>query len=87
MRVLFMGTPDISVPTLEALIASKHDVIGVVTQTDKPKGRGKNVSFPAVKEVALKYDIPVYQPVKVRDEAFVAQVEKLNPDVIVVIAL
>lgn len=86
MRVLFMGTPDISVPTLEALIASKHDVIGVVTQTDKPKGRGKNVSFPAVKEVALKYDIPVYQPVKVRDEAFVAQVEKLNPDVIVVIA-
>lgn len=81
-----MGTPDIAVPTLETLLASKHQVIGVVTQPDKPKGRGKAVSYPVVKEIALKHDLPVYQPAKVREEAFVEKVKELNPDVIVVIA-
>lgn len=85
MRVIFMGTPEFSVPTLEALIAH-HDVIGVVTQPDKRKGRGKAMACPPVKETALKHNISVYQPVKVREEAFVETLKELEPDVIVVVA-
>lgn len=85
MRVLFMGTPDFAVPTLEALIR-EHDVIGVFTQPDKPRGRGKAVSFSPVKEVAVKHDIPVYQPVKVREESVVDEIRSMKPDVIVVVA-
>lgn len=86
MRVVFMGTPDFSVPTLEKIIEKGHEVIGVVTQPDKPKGRGKTVVFPPVKEFAVKHNIPVYQPVKAREESFVEVLRQLNPDVIVVIA-
>lgn len=86
MRVVFMGTPDFAVGTLEAIIKAGHQVEAVVTQPDKPKGRGKNMQFPPVKEVALKYDIPVYQPVKVKEEAFQQVLEKINPEVIVVVA-
>ncbi len=86
MRILFMGTPDFSVPTLKALIDSEHQVIGVVTQPDKPKGRGKEMQFTPVKETALEYQIPVYQPVKVREEDFMEEMRKLEPDVGVVIA-
>lgn len=86
MRVVFMGTPEFSVPTLETLIASEHEVIAVVTQPDKPKGRGKAVLYTPVKEKALEYNIPVYQPVKVKSEEFVEVLRKLNPDVIVVVA-
>lgn len=85
MRVIFMGTPEFSVPTLEALIAH-HDVIGVVTQPDKRKGRGKAMAYPPVKETALKHNISVYQPVKVREEAFVETLKELEPDVVVVVA-
>lgn len=81
-----MGTPDFSVPTLEALIDSEHEVIGVVTQPDKPKGRGNTLTPPPVKEVALKYEIPVYQPQKVRNDEFIEIVRSLAPDAIVVIA-
>lgn len=81
-----MGTPDFSVPTLQSLIDSKHQVIGVVTQPDKPKGRGNEMSFPPVKEKALQYGIPIFQPVKVREEAFITTLKELNPDAIVVIA-
>ena len=86
MRIIFMGTPDFSVPTLETLIKSEHEVIGVVTQPDKPKGRNKEVSFTPVKQKALEYNIPVYQPVKVREESFLEVLRGLNPDVIIVIA-
>ena len=86
MRIVFMGTPDFSVPTLECLIHSDHEVIGVVTQPDKPKGRGKEIQMSPVKETALKYEIPVYQPVRARDEAFVETMRALEPDVMVVIA-
>jgi len=86
MRVVFMGTPDFSVPTLEALVHSRHQVVGVVTQPDKPKGRGKEIHMSPVKETALKYGIPVYQPVRARDEAFVEEMRRLNSDVMVVIA-
>lgn len=85
MRVVFMGTPDFSVPTLQAMI-DHHDVIAVVTQPDKPKGRGKQVIFSPVKEKALEYQIPVYQPVKAREPEFVQILKELNPDVIVVVA-
>ena len=80
-----MGTPDFSVPTLEQLIRN-HQVVGVVTQPDKRKGRGKAMAFPPVKEKALEYDIPVYQPVKVREPEFIEELKKMNPDIIVVVA-
>lgn len=85
MRVLFMGTPEFAVPTLEALI-KEHKVIGVFTQPDKPKGRGKAMAFPPVKEKALEYHIPVYQPVKVREESVVEQIRSMKPEAIVVVA-
>lgn len=86
MRILFMGTPDFSVPTLECLAHSRHEVIGVVTQPDKPKGRGNTLSMPPVKEKALELGIPVYQPVKIREAEYVGLLKGLKPDVAVVIA-
>lgn len=86
MRVLFMGTPDFAVDTLQTLIDSKHEVIGVVTQPDKPKGRSGKMQFSPVKEVALENNIHVYQPQRVKDEVFLQEVRRLNPDVIVVVA-
>ena len=71
MRIVFMGTPDFAVPTLQALLASEHDVTAVITQPDKPKGRGKELQSPPVKLAALKAGIPVFQPAKVRDEEFI----------------
>lgn len=86
MRIVFMGTPDFSVPTLEALVEAGHEVVGVVTQPDKPKGRGKAVLMTPVKEKAIELSIPVYQPVKAREESFIETLRKINPDVCVVIA-
>ncbi|MBS6643517.1 MAG: methionyl-tRNA formyltransferase [Clostridiaceae bacterium] len=86
MRIVFMGTPEFSVNILVSLVNAGHDVAAVVTQPDKPKGRGKSVLMPPVKEKALEYQIPVYQPVKVRDPEFIKILEELNPDVIVVVA-
>lgn len=86
MRVIFMGTPDFAVGTLEALCRSRHEVVGVVTQPDKPKGRGKAMQYTPVKEVALKENIPVLQPVKVRDPKALEELKRLNGDVIVVVA-
>ncbi len=86
MRIVFMGTPDFSVPTLKSLVEAGHQVAAVVTQPDKPKGRGKAYQLTPVKEQALAYGIPVYQPVKVRDPEFVKTIEELAPEVIVVVA-
>lgn len=86
MRVVFMGTPDFSVGTLEAIIAAEHEVVGVVTQPDRPKGRGKAMQATPVKTAALAHDIPVYQPAKVREPEFVEILKNLKPDVIVVVA-
>lgn len=86
MRLVFMGTPDFAVPTLESLIKGGHEVIAAVTQPDKPKGRGKAVLMTPVKEKALEYGIPVYQPVKAREPEFVALLEEMKPDAIVVVA-
>lgn len=86
MRIVFMGTPDFSVPVLEALAGSRHQVIAAVTQPDKPKGRGGAVAMTPVKEKALELGIPVYQPAKVREPEFVQVLKDLNPDIIVVVA-
>lgn len=86
MRIVYMGTPDFSVPALKALVEAGHDVVAVVTQPDKPKGRGKEIQMPPVKEQALKFQIPVYQPVKARDPEFVKILSDLAPDVMVVAA-
>ncbi len=85
MKIVFMGTPEFAVPTLEALI-EKHNVAAVVTQPDKPKGRGKKMIFSAVKEKAVENNIKIYQPTKVRDGEFVEILKEYEPDVIVVVA-
>ena len=86
MRIVFMGTPDFSVPVLEALVKGGHEGVAAVTQPDKPKGRGKAVLMTPVKEKALELGIPVYQPARARDEEFYAQMQALSPDVAVVVA-
>lgn len=86
MRIVYMGTPDFAVPPLAALVENGYEVVAVVTQPDKPKGRGKTLLPPPVKEEAMKHDIPVYQPVKVRDPEFVETLRGLNPDMIIVAA-
>ena len=86
MRIVFMGTPDFSVPALKALVEAGHQVIAVVTQPDKPKGRGKEVQMTPVKIQAMEYGIPVYQPAKVREASFVEVLKGLGADVYVVIA-
>ncbi|SHH41288.1 methionyl-tRNA formyltransferase [Clostridium collagenovorans DSM 3089] len=86
MKIVFMGTPDFSVPTLEKLI-DNTEVVGVLTQPDKPKGRGKKMSISPVKEVALQHNIPVYQPIRLRkDTELIEKLRELAPDFIVVVA-
>lgn len=85
-RLLFMGTPDFAVPTLKSLIENQQQILGVVTQPDKPKGRGKQISPPPVKETALKHGLEVFQPEKAADAPFCEQIQNLAPDLIIVIA-
>lgn len=86
MKIVFMGTPDFAVPSLNALSISKKDIAAVVTQPDKPSGRGKKLTPPPVKTVALNSGIRVLQPERIKDEAFVNTIKEINPDVIVVAA-
>jgi methionyl-tRNA formyltransferase len=86
MKIMFMGTPDFAATILDKLIQAGHEVIAVITQPDKQKGRGHEVSFPPVKELALKHGLTVYQPVKVREAEFLKTVEELAPEIIVVAA-
>src|SRR5210317_545722 len=86
LRTVFMGTPDFALQTLQGLIDAGCNVVGVYTQPDRPKGRGKQLAAPPVKELAQKYDIPVYQPLKLRQPEAVAELEALAPDLIVVVA-
>ena len=88
MRVVFMGTPDFAVPTLAAIAARSDlaEVVAVVTQPDRPRGRGKKLSPSPVKAWAVTHDIPVLQPVRARDAAFVTAFRDLKPDVAVVVA-
>ena len=86
MRILFMGTPDFAVSSLEALVAAGHDVCGAFTQPDKPKNRGMKLLPTPVKVCAQAHGIPVFQPVKLRDGAALAQIRELAPELIVVAA-
>ena len=86
MRILFMGTPDFAVPSLEALIQAGHTVCGVFTQPDKPKNRGMKLLPPPVKVCAQSHEIPVYQPTKLRDGTALALIQELAPELIVVAA-
>lgn len=86
MRTIFMGTPEIAAVILNTLIENKQDIIAVVTQPDKPKGRGKEMAYPPVKELALLHNIPVYQPHRVKDEEFIKIIEDLEPEIIIVAA-
>lgn len=86
MKVVFMGTPDFAVGTLEAIMEAGHEVLCVVTQPDKPKGRGKELQMPPVKVKALEYGLTVYQPLKVREESFLQLMRELQPEIAVVVA-
>ena len=86
MRILFMGTPDFAVASLQALVEAGHDVCGVFTQPDKPKNRGHKMAFSPVKEYSLTKEIPVYQPLKMRDGEALRIVQCLAPELIVVAA-
>lgn len=86
MRVIFMGTPDFAVGTLQEIIKAGHEVVLVVTQPDKPKGRGNAMQFPPVKECAIAHEIPIFQPKKIREEENIAYLREFQPDIIVVAA-
>lgn len=86
MRIVFMGTPDFAVPCLQALIDDRHDVCAVFTQPDKPKGRHGVLSAPPVKELALKYDIPVYQPDSLKNDEIKSFFASLGADLALVVA-
>lgn len=86
MRVVFMGTPDFAVGTLEAVLAAGHEVAAVVTQPDKPKGRKAAVSMPPVKVCAQKHGLKILQPQRARDDTFIEALKQCAPEVIVVVA-
>lgn len=86
MRMVFMGTPDFAVPALQRLISDGHELVGVFTQPDKPKGRGYQLQPPPVKELALQAGIPVYQPTTFKDGEALKILQTLAPEVIVVVA-
>ena len=86
MRVVFMGTPDFAVPSLQKLLDAGFEVCAVYTQPDKPKGRGHKLQAPPVKELALRHEIPVFQPASLRKEEVQQELQSFQPDVIVVVA-
>jgi methionyl-tRNA formyltransferase len=86
MNIVFAGTPDFSVPALQALLDSTHEVIAVYTQPDRPSGRGRKTTASPVKQLALQYDVPVYQPDSLKPETAQQELAALQPDLMVVIA-
>jgi methionyl-tRNA formyltransferase len=86
LRIVFMGTPEFAVASLDALVKSRHKVVAVVTAPDRPASRGLKLQQSAVKEYALKNNLPVLQPEKLKDEAFINQLKELNADLFVVVA-
>lgn len=86
LRIVFFGTPTFAVPTLEGLLRSRHPVVGVVTQPDRPRGRGQVVRSSPIKALALVHDVPVWQPDKLKDDAFLALARSVEPDLGVVAA-
>ena len=86
MNIIFMGTPDFAIPSLSRLIASDNNILGVVTQPDRPRGRSKKLQPPSVKTLALQHGLPVLQPEKVKEDNFIQWLKSQNPDLIVVVA-
>ena len=87
MNILFMGTPDFAQKSLEAIYNKGYNIIGVVTNPDKPKGRGMKMQISPVKEFAINNDIKIYQPIKIRkNQEFIEEIKSLNPDLICVVA-
>ena len=86
MKIIFMGTPEFAVSSLKALIESDHEVIAVIAQPDKPKGRGRKLAPPPTKILAEEHNILVIQPEKVRTEEFLSELQDLSPDLICVTA-
>ena len=86
MRIVFMGTPDFAAASLHRLLDEGFDVVGVFTQPDRPKGRGMELAFSPVKELALEAGLPVYQPEKMRDGTALSILRELQPDILVVVA-
>ncbi|MFH1198513.1 MAG: methionyl-tRNA formyltransferase [bacterium] len=86
MKIVFFGTPDFAVASLKILLENGYEVVAVVTAPDKERGRGKNISFTPVKESALKNNIPVLQPEKMKDEKFVEELKLLNADLFIIVA-
>lgn len=86
LRTVFMGTPDFAVPCLAMLVQEDYPVVAVVTQPDRPKGRGQKLTYSPVKEAALAYNLPVLQPASIKTEEYYQQLAALKPDIIVVVA-
>lgn len=86
MKIIFMGTPDFSIPSLKILLKNNHEILAVVTTPDKERGRGQKITFTAVKQFAIDNNIPVLQPIKLKDESFINELKNLNPDLFVVVA-
>ena len=86
MQLVFMGTAEFAVPTLEALAASEHNLSGVVTQPDRASGRGRKLTPPAVKKAALEHELSIYQPERVRDSTFIQMLNQLNLEAIIIAA-
>jgi len=86
VNIIFMGTPEFAVPSLAMLSASDNNLVGIVTQPDRPKGRGKHLHAPPVKLLALQHGLPLVQPEKIKEENFIQWVKTINPDLMVVVA-
>ena len=86
LRIVYFGTPEFAVPTLRALLASRHPLVAVVSQPDRPKGRGHHLQPTPTKRVAEAHGVPVLQPLKLKDDAFLRAIEALQPDLGVVAA-
>ncbi|NMH28050.1 methionyl-tRNA formyltransferase [Flavobacterium silvaticum] len=86
LKIVFMGTPGFAVGILDSIVSSEHEIVAVVTVADKPAGRGQKVGISAVKEYALEKNIPVLQPVKLKDEGFLSELKSFDADIFVIVA-
>lgn len=86
LRIIYMGTPEFAVPSLEILIKNGYNIVAVVTAPDKPKGRGQQLSTSAVKDCAVKHNIPVLQPTNLKSEAFISELKSYNVNLQIVVA-
>ncbi|HRQ53236.1 MAG TPA: methionyl-tRNA formyltransferase [Ignavibacteriaceae bacterium] len=86
MKIIFMGTPDFSIPSLKILLKNNHEILAVVTTPDKERGRGQKITFTTVKQFAIDNNIPVLQPIKLKDESFINELKNLNPDLFIIVA-